>query len=481
MQTNKSTYLVLLILILSIKITIAQEKSSYISAHQSITKAPYLKSLFKKSDLKTSNLSTSYNIHQHLDSLTGDSIFNSIEESFILSYNAKVQEYITIYEKGLNIQFLNYLINYHSDNIKNELCENYLPEELHLLPAVCSGFNPNSTNALGGSGYWHLNYPQALRYGLTVNEFIDERKNIQKSTTAAIRYLKHLYLIYEDWDLTLAAYSCGPNHINNLLKRTKTKSYWEIYPYLNKNTRDIVPALQAMIYCYAQNNGNGNKIEPNFELDTFYIEHQLAFKAIEDVANIKAKELSFYNPTLNKRAFPANFEAVFPKSKMDKFYQLCDSIYYYQDSVLLKPVEKPEVEKLLIPTGTEPITYTVKSGDVLGVIADRYGVRVSQLQNWNNISGTRINIGQKLLIYAASTSKDRIRETKAPEPIYKEEKHPKPAPKSNEGYITYTVKSGDNLWVIAKKYPGISAQNIMDLNGSDGNLSVGQVLKIKKK
>lgn len=477
----KSTYLVLLVLILLIKTAIAQDKSNYISTHQSITKAPYLKTIFKKSALRTSNFSKNNFIHQHLDSLTGDSILNSIEESFILSYNTKVQEYITLYEKGLNIQFLNYLINYHSDTIKNELCDNYLPEELHLLPAVCSSFNPNSNNALGGSGYWHLNYPQALKYGLTVNEFVDERKDLKKSTTAAIQYLKHLYIMYNDWDLTLAAYSCGPGHINNLLNRTKAKTYWEIYPYLNETTRDIVPALQAMIYCYAQNNGNGNKIEPNVPLDTFHIEYQLKFKAIEDVANIKSKELAFYNPTLNKEVFPADFKAVFPKSKMDKFYQLCDSIYYYQDSILLKPIEEPAVEQFIIPAGTEPITYTVKSGDVLGLIADKYGIKVSQLQDWNNISGTRINVGQKLLIYSKSPSKNRVKETKAPEPVYKEEKQTKPAPKSNTGYTTYTVKSGDNLWVIAKKYSGISAQNLMDLNGIDGNLNVGQVIKIKKK
>ena len=485
MLNNKRTYLILFILIVSIKITFAQNKSSFKSTFHSVTKAPYLKTLFKKSDLQTSNFSSNNFIHHHLDSLTGDSIFNSIEEDLPLSYNAKVLEYISFYKKGLNAQFLNYLINYYSDTIKNELCDNYLPQELHLLPAVCSGFNLNSNNDMGGSGYWGLNYPQALRYGLTVNEFVDERKDIKKSTTAAIQYLKHLYTSYNDWDLTLAAYTFGPAQINNTLNRTKSKTYWEIYPHLNENNRDIVPALHAMIYCYSQNNGNGNKIEPNVKLDTFYIEHQLKFKAIEDVANIKSKELAFYNSTLNKKVFPAHFEAVFPKSKMDKFYQLCDSIYYYQDSVLLKPIEKPEVEKFIIPTGTEPITYTVRSGDVLGVIAGRYGVKVSQLQDWNNISGTRIDIGQKLLIYATSTSKDRVRETKAPEPVYKEEKQSKPAPKpipqSNTGYITYTVKSGDNLWVIAKKYPGISGQNLMDLNGSDGNLKVGQVLKIKKK
>src|SRR5690606_7862023 len=112
--------------------------------------------------------------------------------------------------------------------------------------------------------------------------------------------------------------------VNNLLKRTNTGSYWDIYPYLNPDTRDLIPALYAMTYSYHHDNSNGNKIAPVMETDTFYIEHQLQFKAIEDVASIQPEDLFFYNPILNKPVLPSHFPAVFPKNKMDKFYQLCD-------------------------------------------------------------------------------------------------------------------------------------------------------------
>ncbi|MCB9359924.1 MAG: LysM peptidoglycan-binding domain-containing protein [Flavobacteriales bacterium] len=476
----KKTSFFLLTLVLSTSSLFAQKESIYITEFQSFSTSTYFKSLLKASDLNTTHFPNEQFNQQQINATNGDSIFKTLEENFSLTYNSKVQEYINLYSKSKNIHFLNYLINYYSPNLILLLQQNNLPVEFHLIPAICSGFNPNSINNLGGAGYWHLNYPQALKYDLVVNEFIDERKDINKSSKAATKYLKHLHGIYNNWELSLAAYTCGPSNINNLLKRHKASSYQEIYPYLNSNTKDIVPALQAMIYCYAQNNSNGNKIEPKLAVDTFYLEQKLQFKAIEDVAKINGKELSFYNPTLNKEIFPANFKAFFPKSKMDKFYQLCDSIYYYQDSVLLKPIEKPVIEKFDIPTGSEPITYTVKSGDVLGVIAEKYDVRVSQLQDWNDINGTRIDVGQKLLIYSKTGSPNRVRETKAPEPEIEDEEIT-PAPTSNEGYITYTVKSGDNLWIIAKKYSGISAQNIMDLNGIDEDLDVGQVLKIKKK
>ncbi|TXB66641.1 LysM peptidoglycan-binding domain-containing protein [Vicingus serpentipes] len=478
----KKTYLFLFSLLLASSFLIAQEESSYTTEFNNLTTSIYFKSLLKISDLNTPNPTKEQSNKLQIDSLNGDSILKTLENNFSLTYNSKVQEYINLYSNGKNIHFLNYLINYYSPNLITLLNKNNLPTEFLLIPAICSGFNPNSMNNFGGTGFWHLNYPQALKYGLAVNEYVDERKDINKSSEAALKYLTHLNSLYNNWELTLAAYSSGSGNINNLLNRHNASTYQEIYPYLNTNTRDIVPALQAMIYCYAQNNSNGNKIEPKLDVDTFYIEHQLQFKAIEDVAKINTKELFFYNPTLNKAVFPASFEAVFPKSKMDKFYQLCDSIYYYQDSVLLKPIEKPQTEQFVIPTGSEPITYTVKSGDVLGVIAEKYDVRVSQLQDWNNISGTRIDIGQKLLIYSKANAPSRVKETKAPEPVYNEKNDKvEDIEPSNEDYITYTVKSGDNLWVIAKKYSGISAQNIMDLNGIDGNLDVGQVLKIKKK
>lgn len=477
-RTKRLTFLTLsLILNLSFY---GQKESNYIDSYQKFKDDVYVKTLFTKSSLNTSELSKNDLINiPSIDSTNADSLLGFIEKEIPLIYSDNVQTYINTYQKGVNTIFLNYLINYYSPLIKEQLHKNHLPEELYLLPAVCSGFNPNSINSNGGTGYWHLNYPQALKYGLMVNEWIDERKDIEKSTIAAITYIKNLYKKYNNWELTFAAYSCGPVTINNLLKRHNTNNYNDIYSFLPKSTRDINDAFTAMIYTYHYDNSNGNKIEPKLETDTFYLEHSLQFKAIEDVTRINSKELAFYNPVLNKEIFPSNFQAVFPKNKMDKFYQLCDSIYYYQDSVLLKPIEKETQIVNNIPKNGEPVVYRVKSGDVLSVIAERYGVRVSQIQDWNNLNGTRIDIGQKLTIYSSSTP------SKNTSPTEKEEEDDKPIPsaknESNDKYITYTVKSGDNLWLIAKNFPGISAQNIMELNGIDENLDVGQVLKIRLK
>ena len=156
---------------------------------------------------------------------------------------------------------------------------------------------------------------------------------------------------------------------------------------------------------------------------------------------------------------------------------------------MLKP--KVDEQKFVIPKNGEPYVYTVRSGDVLGLIADRHNVRVSQLQDWNGLNGTRINIGQKLTIYGKKASikkkepreekQDVLDKTKTSNEKQTTNKPKTQNPKPNTGeHSTYTVKSGDNLWIIAKKYSGVSAQNIMDYNGIDGNLNVGQVIKIPK-
>ena len=328
-------------------------------------------------------------------------------------------------------------------------------------------------------GFWHLNYPQAIKYGLTVNEFIDERKDFEKSTKAATLYIKDLYNMYNDWELNLSAYSCGVTTVNKYLKRSNEKTYQAIFPYLPEQTRDLVQAFVAMNYIYAYDNYGAVEINPVIKCDTILIERKLMFKAINDVIKIDLKELAFLNTTLNKDIFPDNYIALLPEASKGKCMEFKDSIYFYQDSVLLKPKTKTTV---IIPKDVEPITYKVRSGDVLCLIANRFNVRVSEIQDWNNLNGTRINIGQELTIYG------KKKKGKTPK-VSTEEKKDQPQLKKtntnnsnqNKKYTKYTVKDGDNLWLISKNYPGISADDIMDFNDINESLTIGQVLKIPKK
>lgn len=451
------------------------EKSIYYQHFEHLMNNDYTQKLFQQSTLNTDSILKHAKPSNPFNSANGDTLLKNIEKIIPLTYHPEVSSFITNYNRGVNQHFLNYLINYYQPTIKYELIKQNLPEELSFLPAVLSGFNPNSTNTVGGEGYWHLNYPQAIKYGLVITKYIDERRDLEKSTQAAIAYLKQLYSKYNNWELVLAAYVSGANTINNLIYRKQTTDFWKIYPFLTPKTRDIVPAFSALIYSYSVNNSNMISLNPIIEADTFLVENKLSFKAILDVININKKELQFLNPVIINEVFPANYLAIVPKNTACKINQFCDSIYFYQDSLLNKPIldttaeEKEEIET--VSNSNEETIHKVKSGEFLGKIAEKYGVKVSQIQVWNKLRGTNINIGQQLVIYTKSNSKEPNNSNSSS------------ASESNSktDFILYTVKSGDNLWDIAKNYPGVSAEDIMELNNIDENIKIGQVLKIKKK
>ena len=254
-------------------------------------------------------------------------------------------------------------MKYYEPIIESELSKNKLPIELKLIPVICSAFNSTSTNGIGGYGYWHLNHPQAVKYGLTITEYIDERKDFEKSTKAATAYLNDLYNKYDNWELTLAAYSSGVVNITKLLKRHKATEYHQIEAFLPQATKDFVQAFVAMNYIYNYDTYGATKLNPTILADTVTIDRRLKFKAIEDVLKIKTTDFMFLNPSLIQETFPENYTAFLPKGIKTKLEQLKDSIYFYQDSILLKPESKEPA--VVIPKDGEPYEYTVRSGDVL--------------------------------------------------------------------------------------------------------------------
>lgn len=501
----KSTISILLFLFFHSYIAFSQQasidESIYLKNFNDILENDYVKTLFKKSTLNTDSILKNVKPPKSFHHENGLDILKKIEKTIPLNYHPEVNSFITIYSKGVNVHFLNYMINYYQPKIIEELKKQQLPVELSFLPAILSDFNPYSVNTIGGEGYWHLYYPQATKYGLKINEYVDERRDFDKSTKAAISYLKLLHNEYQDWELTLAAYVCGPTTINNIIKRERGQGdkgqgtregktdYWAIYPFLNSKVRDVIPALTALIYNYSTNNSNQIKINPQIEADSFYVETKLTYKAIFDVIDLNKKEVQFLNPTIINEVFPKNYLAVLPKNSCSKMNQFCDSIYFYQDSVLFKPIVTQE-DSEIVSTEHEEIIHKVKSGDVLGKIAEKYGVKISQLQEWNKLKGTTINLGQNLIVYKkkpeARSPKSEVSSSQSTPDSYRDSSQSSnlQSPISNLSeikYILYTVKEGDNLWDISLNYDDVTPDDIMELNNIDANIKAGQVLKIKKK
>lgn len=217
--------------------------------------------------------------------------------------------------------------------------------------------------------------------------------------------------------------------------------------------------------------------------DTFEIHRNLHFKQISEVIGIPIDELKNLNPQYVHDIIPGNegtYILKLPFNYTNAFLDNQDSLYTHKADELLSAKVMENIQK----GGDENldrITYRVKKGDVLGRIASRYGVSVRQLQQWNHIRGTNIRIGQVLVIYrrgsapkAASSSSASSSSAPAASSA--------PTASSNAEYTKYTVKKGDTLYSIAQKYPGISAENIMEYNGmSSSKITVGKVLKIPRK
>ncbi len=483
---SKQITLTLIILFLFSTFLLAQKKtkeSAYKFEYEEITKNTYSKRLIEISGEKPPK-----HINYKGKPITIDSTFLFDEKPFFISFPTQFSEnhYLPYYfsAKAYKMPTAMSLLHYYQSVIDSNLAYNNLPKELNLVPLVCSAFNPFSSNGIRGEGFWHLYYPQAIKYGLTVNEYIDERRDFNKATQAATRYLKDLYALYNNWELALAAYSCGVVNVNKAMLRSNKNDYKSIYALLPSETNDFVNAFVSMLLLSNYDDFEAVQLNPVVDSDTVFIAKKLDLKAMEEVLKADNKAIQFLNPQLLQNLIPKNTVVKFPTKLKTQFIAQQDTIYFYQDSIPYKPTPKENIDSIPMIEEGEFITYVVKSGDVLGIIAEKHKVTVTQLQSWNNLSGTRIDIGQQLKIYGTE-----FKQEAAPEPIVEKdataithEKKSKEQTVNTTSYSeTYTVKSGDNLWIIAKKYPGISADDIMKFNNIDANLKIGQELKIPSK
>ena len=165
-----------------------------------------------------------------------------------MPYNSVVRQFIDLYT-GRRRELVEYMLGlgvYYFPIFEQELEKNGLPLELKYLPIIESALNPKATSRAGAAGLWQFMLPTAKLMGLEVNSLVDERRDPYKSSAAAARYLKELYDIYQDWNLVIAAYNCGPGTVNKAIRRAGGKrDYWEIYYYLPRETRSYVPLFIA--------------------------------------------------------------------------------------------------------------------------------------------------------------------------------------------------------------------------------------------
>jgi membrane-bound lytic murein transglycosylase D len=356
--------------------------------------------------------------------------------------------------------------------------DNYnIPLEIKYLAIVESALNPRAKSRVGATGLWQFMYSTGKMYGLDVSSYVDDRSDPIKSTTAACKYLSKLYETFGDWDLALAAYNSGPGNVNKAIRRSGGyTNYWNIRRNLPRETAGYVPAFLAVMYLfeYAEEHGiKLNKIErPYFETDTVHVKQLITFDQISKLVGVSKEELKVLNPSYKLDIIPKIKDKKhflrLPKEAMGKFVTNEAAIYAFAE----KENKSRESALPKLVTAEDRIRYKVKSGDYLGKIAERYGVGVSQIKQWNGLRSNNLRIGQNLIIYprkpvtTVSSSKNKDIQSS-------------PAVSLNGNSNVHTVKAGDSLWTISKKYPGITIEKLRQWNGISGNnLQPGTKLKL---
>ena len=355
-----------------------------------------------------------------------------------------------------------------------------LPNELKYLSIVESGLNPQARSRVGAVGLWQFMPSTGRVFGLDQDWYMDERMNPEKSTEAACKYLKQLYNMFDDWELALAAYNTGPGNVRKAIRRSGYKrDFWEIYNYLPRETRSYVPQFVAVAYAltYAsEHNLYADAPEFAIETDTVMVDKFISLKAMSEQLNVCEEELVKLNPELKRDVVPEKTKRYALIIPADKYDFLAANRVSIIDSASSEEV-KQEFEQIAqkISNNTyekEKVVYKVRSGDVLGVIADRHGVGLSDLRSWNNLQGSRIYAGQRLTIWV---DQSRVAKPTNTAVASKTSSH-KVTPMKEK---TYLVQPGDSLWEISKKYEGLSVARIKQLNNLRNNdIKPGQKLII---
>ncbi|WP_329806855.1 lytic transglycosylase domain-containing protein [Flavobacterium facile] len=473
-----------------------------------------------------------------------------VQSPFVIEYNPALENVIKSFLKNRSKSFERQMAiaEYYFPLFEEKLSKYNLPLEIKYLAIVESALQPKAKSKVGAGGLWQFMPATGKQYKLDITTYVDERHDPIKSTEAACHYMMNMYEIFGDWSLVLASYNCGPGNVSKAIRRSGGKTdYWEIRKYLPQETANYLPAFLATMYIYEFKKEHGlvpHKAEMKYaETDTVMVKHAMTFKQLSDLLDISEEQLEYLNPIYKSKYIPSfgdeHFYLRLPKNKIGIFVSNEEKIYGYlayleqekinniqlaqlrkrdsiakKDSIAvasnfkMKSNEPTEYEEVIKKRTKEVVSknyHKVKSGESLGVIADKNNVSISDLRKWNNIKGSTINAGQSLVIQ--TTKKVTVNEVikkpkKKSEVIVPEVENAvtenteisnteQVKAKSENKYASakskieikedyYIVQKGDSIFSITRKFPNLTADDLKKKNDlKTDNIQPGMKLKIQ--
>jgi len=402
--------------------------------------------------------------------------------------------------------------------ITQEFKQKQVSEHYQMLAPMLSGMNLHYVSAGGKRGIWQLDIVTATRYGLKVSDARDDRDDPILSAAAAAAYIKDLQSQFKSPEAILWAYVSSPAEVRRAFARAESTDPQKALDFLPLSVRQAVPVFSAWSFIWSYSEKDNL---PVF-LPAIFLPSENAITAgkthlgqISELLEIPVSSLKELNPSLKKMVLEDKETVHLPQGYASRFLSMAfmiskhkDSIYF-QPEVLSKSITSNTVNVLngaSVLNATVKKYHKVKSGETLSQLAQKYHVSVSAIKKWNHMSSSSIKVGQKLVVQMStqnvvtdkedktvrenvqiedsrpdSTPEETLNTSTQKEIAKPETVVPKPtAPKPKSAWTYHTVRSGETLSSIGRKY-GVSYTKIKEWNGlRSDNLGVGQKLKIKK-
>ncbi len=364
---------------------------------------------------------------------------------FHFTYNASVRSFINLYannRRNLTERMLG-LGELYFPMFEEQLDRHNIPLEMKYLAVVESALNPTARSRMGATGLWQFMYHTGRIYGLQVNSYVDDRADPIRATIAACEHLNDLYDIYGDWSLVIAAYNAGPGNVNRAIRRAGgVKDFWLIRHFLPRETQNYVPAFIAVTYVMEHADEHNlfpvSPVYTHHDVDTLMVKQELSLRNISRLLDIPLDHLQHLNPAFRQNIIPYRAENPYalrlPQEYVGLFLANEEAIYNFRTP---EEIRQEELAAQL----AETTVHVVARGEVLGTIARRYGTSVREIQRLNNLRGTLIRPGQRLVVRASAA----------------------PSTLAGNNPNVHVVRRGETLSVIAGRYR-ISVNQIMEWN-----------------